>query len=172
MQVWVIWWIFHFGIFAFICKQLHERCSACVFGNDENNSNGAQKRGGINCNDLIHHSHMARPEDIEGTNCYEMRTNNEGGIGVTLRRGHSELRGFAHNHIIMIRCISRSASRSSLDCLQFWWFTKLFKLQKWQWAEVQSSNDDKTKSHPLMSKCWLFLHVSYMLRGTADYTDY
>lgn len=67
-----------------------------MFGNDENNSNRAQERGGINCNDLIHHPHMAQPEDrhpehIKGTNCDEWRADNEGSISVTLRQEQSYL---------------------------------------------------------------------------------
>lgn len=99
----------------------------CMFGN---NSDRAQRRGDPNCNDLIHHSHVAQhedrhPEDIKGTNCDEWKGNNEGGIAVT--RSHL-LRGFAAK---LLRYITSVASLSAfVECTQFWWFIKQFELLK------------------------------------------
>lgn len=109
-------WVFHFGLFVFICKQLYDGAEpACL---EILKTTAIKRRADSNCNDLIHHSHMAQhgdrhPEDIKGTNCDEWKANSAGGITVTLRQEQSYLlQGFAHSccQIIMIHYISRLVS--------------------------------------------------------------
>lgn len=80
----VSWWICHFGLFVFICKQLYDGPARLEM--EKKDSNRADPNLSIIPRWLNMAQHEERhPEDIKGTSSDEWRANNEGGT-VSLRQ--------------------------------------------------------------------------------------